>query len=116
MWPFASALVLGAYLHPSRVFTNRIAYGLGVISFGLYAWHGLVANLVIRFGGLTRPWSIYLATVAGSIALATLSYRWIEVPGIRCGHWLASRITRRERVRDASRFAGGLAPAADVAS
>lgn len=111
MWPFASALVLGAYLRPSAIFANRVISGIGAMAFGVYLWHVLIVSLVRRYTELTTPWSVYLATVAGSIALAMATYRWIEVPGMRCGHWLASWIAGRDRTRLPRQVAVPLAPA-----
>lgn len=99
VWPFVCALVLGASLRPTPIFANRAAYAIGVVSFGVYLWHQLVLQVVRRHTGLTSPWSIYLGGAAATIVLSAITYRWIERPGMRLGHWIATRLTGQQPAR-----------------
>jgi peptidoglycan/LPS O-acetylase OafA/YrhL len=57
---------------PSRVFSFAPLVGLGRISYSLYLWHMPVL--------LWAGWSHRYAAVAISVAVAYLSWRWIEQP------------------------------------
>lgn len=69
---------------------NRLVSYLAQISFGIYVWHYLVLELVrvywlpeIDHGGISDPVTFLVgsAVVTGiTMAIATLSYRWLEAP------------------------------------
>lgn len=74
-----SALVLIAARQQS-VFTNSAgAQFLGNISYSLYLWHWPIA-VALHFAGLIDLWHWQLAGIALAIALAYLSYRFVEQP------------------------------------
>jgi peptidoglycan/LPS O-acetylase OafA/YrhL len=89
---------VGAFLVISAGFTNwiskcvlgnRLMVGVGLISYPLYLWHWpiLVFAKIVK-GGLLTP-TDRIAAIAASVALAFLTYRFVEYP-IR--HSSASRI------------------------
>jgi peptidoglycan/LPS O-acetylase OafA/YrhL len=76
----------------STTFIARAGIYLGKISYGLYIWHMLALELVIK--GLARPfpWAgdwIYssaveaLCALALTIAISAASYRWLETPFLK---------------------------------
>jgi peptidoglycan/LPS O-acetylase OafA/YrhL len=77
-------LVLCHSGHPSlRILRNRRLCDLGTVSYGLYLYHPLVFLGVSRFGqylGLGETWWIELVKLAASVALAGLSWRFVERP------------------------------------
>lgn len=90
-WAFVvtAAMVMIVSAGPQAWF-NRFVLGskplvwMGLISYPLYLWHWpLLSFLHIKFG-MDSPTSMRLGAVALSIALAWLTYRWLEKP-IRLG-------------------------------
>jgi peptidoglycan/LPS O-acetylase OafA/YrhL len=78
---------------------------LGRVSYSLYAWHVPVLLATVRAGPGRWPPGCLLAASAGlSLAVAELSYRWIERPSIAAG--------RRARVRGPAPPGGAGPPAA----
>ena len=84
---------------PRRILGWRPLAGLGLVSYGVYLYHLTVAELIgessdpghFSAGGLglasrvhtlTTP-VLFVLTVAGSVAAAALSYRFIELPFLR---------------------------------
>ena len=71
---------------------------LGDVSYGVFAYHLLVLELVGRAMGLEDFaggfWWLLLTTLAVSLAVATLSYRYVERPLIRWGREYAERRRR----------------------
>ena len=81
------------------VFGNRVIVFLGRISYAVYLWHFVILYLVLRNGsifgttpkllpglrGLEGFWVLEPAVLAGSIAVATLSYYLVERPILRLG-------------------------------
>jgi peptidoglycan/LPS O-acetylase OafA/YrhL len=73
-----------------RVLDNPVVRYLAQISFGVYVWHYLVLELVrvawvpeIAHGSMTDPTKFLItsAVITGiTMAIATLSYRWMEAP------------------------------------
>ena len=87
----------------SPLLTNPFLLYLGRISYSLYLSHILVI-IVIQYALLT--WAPYLSqmahlgvllvcTTAATIAVSTVLYRYLEVPGIHAGRYLASRLPVR---------------------
>jgi peptidoglycan/LPS O-acetylase OafA/YrhL len=68
-----------------RVPLHGVFLWLGVVSYSLYLVHTLVLGPAAV---LLRGPSVAFATILGSIALAALSYRWIEQPANRIGRFL----------------------------
>ena len=73
-----------------RILDNRVAIYLAQISFGVYVWHYLVLELVrvfwvpdIDHGAMSDPTEFLITSgviIAITMAIATLSYRWMEAP------------------------------------
>lgn len=87
----------------SPLLTNPFLLYLGRISYSLYLSHILVI-IVIQYALLT--WAPHLSqmahfgvllvcTTAATIAVSTVLYRYLEVPGIHAGRYLASRLPVR---------------------
>jgi exopolysaccharide biosynthesis WecB/TagA/CpsF family protein len=77
-----------------KVLSHRIPVWLGRISYSLYLVHAVVLlSLVHLLYGRVPLGVIWLTTVVLSLVLATLSYRYIEVPAMALG----KRLTRRAR-------------------
>jgi peptidoglycan/LPS O-acetylase OafA/YrhL len=86
--------------------TNPIMLYLGRISYSLYLSHILVI-IVIQYALLTwvpnlsqmAHLGVLLAgTTAVTIALSSVLYRYLEVPGVHAGRALARRLTTRRKV------------------
>jgi peptidoglycan/LPS O-acetylase OafA/YrhL len=60
-----------------RALGHPVLEGIGRVSYGWYLWH--FPALVLLGGSFGAPWTPWLA-VAGSFAVAALSYRYIEEP------------------------------------
>jgi peptidoglycan/LPS O-acetylase OafA/YrhL len=80
---------VGAFLAISAGFTswisryilgNRLMVGVGLISYPLYLWHWpiLVFAKIVK-GGLLTP-TDRITAIAASVALASLTYRFVEYP------------------------------------
>jgi peptidoglycan/LPS O-acetylase OafA/YrhL len=85
----ASALAVAALAHPSSRLGRVLGWGplrwLGIRSYGIYLWHYPVIALTTpaaAVGAEHLPRA--LAQVGASIALAALSWRWVEKP-VRAG-------------------------------
>lgn len=80
-----------------RLLDSAIFRYLGKVSYGIYLWHQWVLNKVMSlfnfdiFGG--HFWLLTLMTLAGSVALAELSHRYVEQPLAD----LVPRLLRRHR-------------------
>ena len=98
--------ILAAVFHNSERFLwlgNKVGTFLGEVSYSIYLNHwfvvSIVSNCVIGFwpgAGLHAGafWLISAAFVlAIVIPLSYVSYRWIELPGLRLGKVLANRIS-----------------------
>ncbi|UJW85678.1 acyltransferase family protein [Devosia sp. SL43] len=81
-----SSVILG------RLLDNRVVAYLAQISFGVYVWHFLVLDLVRKYwvpemdhATMTDPTKFLIASgviTAITMAIAALSYRWMEAPVI----------------------------------
>lgn len=70
----------GAWLNRT-VLGNRVAVAIGLISYPLYLWHWPLFSFAnILYGGLFVPVWMRDALALASIALAALTYRFIELP------------------------------------
>jgi peptidoglycan/LPS O-acetylase OafA/YrhL len=102
--PFGMFCV-GLALHPFVLVANPVARYLGKISFSLYLLHpsivfalgegGVYAKVYAYFAGnLWGAFSVcFLLTVGLVSLLSSVSYRFIEEPGMRLGRWACSRLT-----------------------
>jgi len=101
--------VLATVFHPASLTTRCLELPpmrfLGRISYSLYLWHVLVYFFWFHaFTAPSAPWAFLFhptalawlqlpCKYAACIAVAALSYRWIEKPMIRLGHRLAPPAT-----------------------
>lgn len=101
---FAVALLLPAVAGSPRPLRARPVALLGLISYGVYLWHQLVVQMLLQHTGwhLFRiPFgTFFVAVLALTVLLATLSYRLVERPGIALGR--APMQKRRERLAGVS--------------
>jgi peptidoglycan/LPS O-acetylase OafA/YrhL len=94
----AVAAVIAAVVQPRRsalhsLLTLRPVIWVGAISYGLYLWHWPVAvALTEGHSGLSGV-RLAIARVGVTLAAATLSYYFLELP-IRRGRWLRGPATR----------------------
>jgi peptidoglycan/LPS O-acetylase OafA/YrhL len=101
-----SMLVVAASIHPVRFVSSRPMAWLGERSFGLYLCHPPVIE-TLRFVhadiynlGLGNGWASLLCvatTLAITVPIAELVYRFIERPGIRQGEKFVTLLTRPAR-------------------
>jgi len=108
-------LCLAMALHPSRVLSNTVTRYLGKISFSLYLIHPTVLFKLRGLGFYNWVYAkcpgnealAYFACLLVSLAIitaiASVTFRWIEQPGMNWG----KRITTRKRVE--LELAGGAA-------
>jgi peptidoglycan/LPS O-acetylase OafA/YrhL len=101
---------LGLAIYPWPALVNRFTQFIGKISYSIYLFHFFVLEFVAkvvhlipgriitgRLFGLTL---VYLATLAISIPLCSITWRLIEKPGIRLGkRWIAHRESRSKLSR-----------------
>ncbi len=66
------------------VLSNRLLVGVGLVSYPLYLWHWPLLSFARIFHSAPLPASTILAILGASLALAWLTYRFIERP-IRFG-------------------------------
>ena len=100
-------LMLGLKLCPLRLLVNPATRFLGRISYSVYLLHFVVLQLALNSLNtfLPEPWQQSLpaflilctATLAGSSALAWLTFRWVEQPFVDLGHRLARRLANARR-------------------
>jgi peptidoglycan/LPS O-acetylase OafA/YrhL len=75
----ACALRRDHFLAP--VLENRLVSHVGMVSYGVYLWNVSVVSLARRcLGHHDSALLVFLVSMCGSVALATLTHRWIERP------------------------------------
>ena len=80
---------------------TRVLVWLGKRSYGIYLWHFPVILVAFDRGPFTRPadlsaWGVRLTVaVLATLVLGAVSYRWVELPSLRAGRRIASRVGRR---------------------
>jgi peptidoglycan/LPS O-acetylase OafA/YrhL len=103
-----TAVLIAVVVHPAsslgRALGTRTLRWIGVRSYGIYLWHWPV--MMLTRPGIDVPWrgtGVILAQIAVTVALAALSYRYVEMP-VRSGAaqrrlraWLDAH-TPRERL------------------
>ena len=108
VWAVAfGALILSQVLAPIGLITNRFSVFLGTLSFSLYLWHplvimGLKPVYTWIYGGIEEAYYAFplcfLVTAVVLIAVAAVSHRLIEVPGIAAGERIIRHIKARTAV------------------
>lgn len=102
------ALLTACLAHrPSRLLVNRLSCYLGKISFSGYLVHFAVlwqANKVMTVFGLNLRLSpnLYFFTLVlfgltGTMAVASITYRLIEIPGQRMGRFAIAKLRAKDR-------------------
>jgi len=85
---FAPAVLAGTHASTRAVLANAAASWLGLISYGIYMYHG---PLMTKLYGWVEPgshgflpWAVLIAVgIAASIALGAASYYLVELPFLR---------------------------------
>lgn len=54
---------------------------MGTLSYGIYAWH---AYLMASIDRLSTDW---VTLLLASVAIAYVSYRWVELPALKLKRW-----------------------------
>lgn len=94
-------LIVSLHLKPNRLWVNRATIYLGRISYSCYLVHNPVKDHVAnRVMALPLPemarFGILLAVViGGTVIVASLTYRFVELPGIALGKRLIARLDQR---------------------
>lgn len=84
-----SALLIVNIVGGWGVVENRVTRRLGNISYGIYVLHPLIIYALIGIG--LRHEALYIGALAGTIAIATVSYRFYESPFLRLKARFAAR-------------------------
>jgi peptidoglycan/LPS O-acetylase OafA/YrhL len=107
VWPaiYFSLLLVGLSLNPLKLLVNRFTRFLGAISYSLYLAHAPII-LILRpvyariTDAVTSVPLAYVAcavvTFAAVLPVAYLTYRFIELPGIKLGKAFYARVERRK--------------------
>ena len=72
-------IVMAAATCPMSIAVVRPLAYLGEISYGLYLWHVIVIELLLRYTSL-RGGAFFIAVVVTTVALSALSFRYMEQP------------------------------------
>ncbi len=108
-----AALVIASAAHPASSLARLLAVPplrwVGQRSYGIYLWHWPV--IALTRPGIDLTWSSWVlvpAQIAATVTLASVSYRFVEMP-VRRGHasrairsWLDRRHARRRMVTGAA--------------
>lgn len=62
------------------LFENRVVRHVGVVSYGIYLLNVPVVSACRRLVGEESPLTLFAASTVASVAVATLTWRWIERP------------------------------------
>jgi peptidoglycan/LPS O-acetylase OafA/YrhL len=77
---------------------------VGRVSYSLYLLHFTVLLTLLRYvrGTMVDVGVIVfiLGVVSVSVALASLMYRWVELPSIRAGNWLCAKLARVSHTKE----------------
>jgi peptidoglycan/LPS O-acetylase OafA/YrhL len=81
----AATAIIASAVHPvpgpvSRVLSLRPLCALGAVSYGVYLYHWPIDVYLDRARVGVAGWPLFAIQTAVTIALATVSYRWIEQP------------------------------------
>jgi peptidoglycan/LPS O-acetylase OafA/YrhL len=101
--PWFVALLLGLAVRPVSLLVNKVTKALGKLSYSLYLIHPPLILMMIpiyrRVYAWNLPldvkyWVVVVLTFGVLITISSLSYRFLEEPGIRLG----KRIARTDRM------------------
>lgn len=87
-----------------RLLSVRAVVAVGILSYGIYLWHGPAMRVAADFGHSGRAWRAVVAAV--TVLVAGLSHRYLEVP-------VRARARRRADALARSGLPGG-APIAEI--
>lgn len=95
-----TALVITTVSHPwgwlGRFLELRVLRWIGRLSYSIYLWQEIVINRPLSANsGLIHIVALLLLRLSVVVALAVISYRWIEVPLIGLGRKLVRHMARR---------------------
>lgn len=127
-WQFAVRMGLGGVLgflllaplalapagEPARWLGSGVMLALGRWSYGIFIWHLVVLTAIfplfaiVPFNGSFLK--VTLLTLVFSVAVAALSYAWVEEPARR---WLARREARRSAASASASAADAASPASE---
>ena len=105
-----------------RILLHPLSRAMGRVSYSFYLWHPLVLFAWLRAFFIVVPpatlsaWSLgvfvgtLLVTIPASLAIAALSYRWVERPFVELGRRLGRRSGRKEDAAAAAALSAGGAP------
>jgi peptidoglycan/LPS O-acetylase OafA/YrhL len=112
-------LLFGAMLlayHPYRVLVNPVTRYIGKVSYSVYLTHFLAMHLFLWashgwWGEARAPFLVAFPCVLGiAIAISTITFRTIEVPGQALGRLLIARLESRARPLPVEHADATLAP------
>jgi peptidoglycan/LPS O-acetylase OafA/YrhL len=98
----SSALVVGLdYAAPPivrRCLSLRPMVTIGVLSYGIYLWHGPLMHIVQNFAETGRNWRALAAVI--TVVVASVSHRYLEMP-VRTSarRWISRHGERRDRAQ-----------------
>jgi peptidoglycan/LPS O-acetylase OafA/YrhL len=96
--PVLCAALVGLFVFsPLARWRSRLGEWLGEVSYSIYLWHPLAIALALALWPAMGVVTL-LATLALTLALAAISYRWIEKPGMAWGKKLGTPAPNSERV------------------
>ena len=98
------SVVLGLSMYPARWIVNRTTLYLGRVSYSLYLTHPIVVSTLIPVFRLVerQGWSATLSfascagmTLVSTLAIATVTYTFIEAPGVKLGSTVSGWLSRK---------------------
>jgi peptidoglycan/LPS O-acetylase OafA/YrhL len=107
-WAGAYSLFLGAYVFRRHHFPKVLGW-LGAVSYSVYLLHPPMASLVPAWPNRTCSFLVMLAL---TLAVASATYRWVELPFISLGKQLKCRLEKPAPEQDEvwrKRAASGMA-------
>ncbi len=90
---FCALLVYAAVAMPDRLQSSipKVFLFLGKISYGIYLWHFIVIMLLLKYAALGRM-AFLASTLLLTVAMAAISWRFIEKPIVKATQqWLSKR-------------------------